>query len=93
MSTQGQVIKKCLEYIRNNTPEDAIDKISKLKRPNGSDEIIGCETAYKIYYTYKEESEKYSYEKYGTQSTKYQTIVENNSNRAKKYSKKNIKKN
>ena len=91
MSTKGQIIKKCLEYIRNNTPEDAIEKISKLKRPEENNEMIGYDTAYKIYYTYQNESEKYSYEKYGTQSTKYQTIIKNNVEKAKNQKNKNKK--
>jgi hypothetical protein len=71
---------RCKEIIRNKSPEDAINLMSKLKIENGS--YIGINTARKIYKLYGNESVKYNSNDYGENISSYSKKVKNNINKA-----------
>ena len=71
---------KCINIIKNNPPKEAINLISNLKTEDNN--IIGKETAKKIYKLYSNYSVKYSSTKYSENITKYTNKVNNNIKKA-----------
>jgi hypothetical protein len=89
MREQGLVNKltnKCIDIIKNNNPDDSLDKISNLRIPGTSDNL-GYSTALKIYEHYSNDSVPYSSEEYKNNINEYKDKVNRNIKKARNYAK------
>jgi len=82
----GDLAKKCIKIIQNNEPDVAIEKISKIKRPDNNKKV-GYDNALEIYKLYKKKSVEYDAEIYKFNITSYKSKLEKNIKKAEKYSK------
>jgi hypothetical protein len=82
----ANLAKKCIKIIENNNPEDSIEKISKLKRPDNG-KRVGYENALEIYKLYLKKTVEYDEEKYRFNITCYKNKLKKNMNKATKYAK------
>ena len=78
--------KKCIKIIENNEPDTAIEKISKIKRPDNN-KRVGYDNALEIYKLYKKKAVEYDEEIYKFNITSYKSKLEKNIKKAEKYSK------
>ena len=85
----GDLAKKCIKIIENNEPDVAIEKISKIKRPDNNKKL-GYDNALAIYKLYHEKSVEYDAEKYKFNISSYQNKLEKNIKKAEKYAKSKI---
>jgi hypothetical protein len=82
----GDLAKKCIKIIENNDPDVAIEKISKIKRPDNNKKV-GYDNALAIYKLYKDKSVEYDEEIYKFNISSYQNKIKKNINKAQKYAK------
>ena len=75
---------KCINIIKNNTPETAIKKISSLKKIYKKDKI-GDDLALKIYNVYADKKIDYDVKKYANNESDYQKKINNNIKKASSY--------
>jgi hypothetical protein len=68
--------EKCINIIKNNPPDKAINKISNLKKPNC--DIFGEDFALKLYKTYSNKSVDYDSEKYANNVSSYKNNIKKN---------------
>jgi len=78
---------KCINIIKNNSPQDSVNMIANLKLPCDKNKI-GINKALEIYKLYADESVEYDSVKYRNNINEYKKKVNNNINNSKKYSKK-----
>jgi hypothetical protein len=67
--------KKCKTIIRNNSPKDSIEKISKIE---SNTKEIGTKKALMIYSVYKDDSVKWEPKKYDNNIGLYKSKVSKN---------------
>ena len=82
----SELSKKCIKIIENNEPDMAIEKISKIKRPDNNKKV-GYDNALEIYKLYKKKSVEYDEEIYKFNISSYQNKIEKNIKKAQKYAK------
>lgn len=78
--------KKCIKIIENNEPDVAIEKMSKIKRPDNNKKL-GYSNALAIYKLYKDKSIEYDEEIYKFNISSYQNKIKKNIKKAEKYAK------
>ena len=75
-----RLAEKCIQFIKKNNVDNAINKIANLKRADG--QKIGRELATDIYIKYGDYSVEYESEKHGHNINVYHDKVNKNKNRA-----------
>lgn len=71
---------RIINIMKKNSPEESIEKISKLNNPYTNAEI-GKKKAIKLYVVNVDKIVKYDEEKYGNNMSKYNSMINNKLNR------------